>query len=116
VIDIISEYDELDPTSIPIEFRNELDEKDNELKSKWQDKEDLSGLVVGIPQEFYVDSLSDKVVDVWRKGIEKLKNLGAEIVPVSMPHVPLALPAYYIIALAEASSNLARFDGMKYGK
>ncbi|KAG0801539.1 hypothetical protein G6F29_006321 [Rhizopus arrhizus] len=115
VYNIISEYDELDPTSIPVEFRNELDEKDNELKSKWQDKEDLSGLVVGIPQEFYVDSLSDKVVDVWRKGIEKLKNLGAEIVPVSMPHVPLALPAYYIIALAEASSNLARFDGMKYG-
>ncbi|RCH78532.1 hypothetical protein CU098_001612, partial [Rhizopus stolonifer] len=115
VYDIISKYDEQDPTSIPISFREELDVKDDALRSKWNNKEDLSGLVVGIPQEFYVDSLSDKVVDIWREGIEKLKSLGAEIVSVSMPHIPLALPAYYIIALAEASSNLARFDGMKYG-
>lgn len=116
LLDIISKYDEQDPTSIPISFREELDVKDDALRSKWNNKEDLSGLVVGIPQEFYVDSLSDKVVDIWREGIEKLKSLGAEIVSVSMPHIPLALPAYYIIALAEASSNLARFDGMKYGK
>ncbi|KAI9264776.1 amidase signature domain-containing protein [Sporodiniella umbellata] len=113
--DTISKYDELDPTSIPVDLRKELDEKDNALRHKWENKQDLCGLVVGIPQEYYVDSLSDKVVAIWREGIEKLRSLGAEIVSVSMPHIPFALPSYYIIALAEASSNLARFDGMKYG-
>jgi aspartyl-tRNA(Asn)/glutamyl-tRNA(Gln) amidotransferase subunit A len=72
--------------------------------------------VVGIPQEYYVDSLSSDVLHVWKKGIQHLKDLGAKIVSVSLPHVPLALPAYYIIAMAEASSNLARFDGVRFGK
>ncbi|CEG79096.1 hypothetical protein RMATCC62417_13606 [Rhizopus microsporus] len=110
VYNAISKYDALDPTSMPLELRNEIDEKDKELASRWE--KDLSGLVVGIPQEFYVDSLSPKVISAWREGIDRFKQLGAKIITVSMPHTPLALPAYYIIALAEASSNLARYDGV----
>jgi aspartyl-tRNA(Asn)/glutamyl-tRNA(Gln) amidotransferase subunit A len=113
-LDVISKYDALDPTSMPLELRNEIDKKDKELASRWE--KDLRGLVVGIPQEFYVDSLSPKVISAWREGIDRFKQLGAKIITVSMPHTPLALPAYYIIALAEASSNLARYDGVKYGK
>lgn len=94
-------------------MRKDLDEEDTQLLLKY--KNDLNGLVVGIPQEFYVDSLSSSVLDVWRNGIKHLESLGAKIVSVSIPHVSLALPAYYIIALAEASSNLSRYDGIRYG-
>lgn len=55
-------------------------------------------------------------MEIWRTGIEKLQKLGATIVPISLPHTQYALPAYYILALAEASSNMARYDGMRYGK
>lgn len=94
-------------------MRTELDENDAQLSLQF--KNDLNGLVVGVPQEFYVDSLSSEVLTSWRDGIKRLQTLGAKIVSVSIPSVPLALPAYYIIALAEASSNLSRYDGVKYG-
>ncbi|GAA5806507.1 hypothetical protein HPULCUR_012042 [Helicostylum pulchrum] len=113
VYDIIDKYDEKDPTSIPNELRTELNENDAQLSLQF--KNDLNGLVVGVPQEFYVDSLSSEVLTSWRDGIKRLQSLGAKIVSVSIPSVPLALPAYYIIALAEASSNLSRYDGVKYG-
>lgn len=116
VFDIISHYDIQDPTSIPNELRNQLDVHQEKLISKLKSQGNLEGLVVGIPQEFYVDSLSSQVIEVWRKGIQHLKDLGATIKSVSIPHVPLALPTYYIIALAEASSNLSRYDGIRYGK
>lgn len=98
---------------MPKKVREELREAESGLAFK---KHDLSELVVGVPQEFYVDSLSPEVLESWRDGIKRLESFGAKIVPVSIPHLSLALPAYYIIALAEASSNLARFDGIKYGK
>lgn len=116
LLDIISNYDIQDPTSIPIELRNKLDVNDEKLTNEFSSSNSLEGLTVGVPQEFYVDSLSQEVVDVWRKGIQHLQSLGANIVSVSIPHVSLALPAYYIIALAEASSNLSRYDGIRYGK
>jgi aspartyl-tRNA(Asn)/glutamyl-tRNA(Gln) amidotransferase subunit A len=115
LLDIISSYDIQDPTSIPIDLRDKLDKNDTELAARYPSS-DLKGLTVGIPQEFYVDSLSKQVIDVWRQGIQRLQHLGATIVSVSIPHVSLALPAYYIIALAEASSNLSRYDGIRYGK
>ncbi|KAL9546433.1 hypothetical protein MBANPS3_006664 [Mucor bainieri] len=115
VYDTISHYDLQDPTSIPNELRHQLDSQQQTLLSKLQQQGDLKGLTVGIPQEFYVDSLSPQVLKVWRKGIQHLKDLGATIKPVSIPHISLALPAYYIIALAEASSNLSRYDGIRYG-
>ncbi len=76
---------------------------------------DLRGKKVGIPREYRVDGLDADVAASWDRGIEWLKDAGAEIVEISLPHTKYALPAYYIIAPAEASSNLARYDGVRYG-
>jgi len=73
------------------------------------------GLKVGIPKEYRVDGMPAEVDAVWQKGIEWLKAEGAEIVDVSLPHTKYGLPVYYIIAPAECSSNLARYDGVRYG-
>ncbi len=76
---------------------------------------DIKGLRVGIPREYRIDNMPDEIESLWQKGIEWLKARGAEIVDVSLPHTKYALPAYYIVAPAEASSNLARYDGVRYG-
>ena len=76
---------------------------------------DMSGKKVGIPREYRVDGLDADVAKSWDQGISWLKDAGAEVVEVSLPHTKYALPAYYIIAPAEASSNLARYDGVRYG-
>jgi aspartyl-tRNA(Asn)/glutamyl-tRNA(Gln) amidotransferase subunit A len=76
---------------------------------------DLKGKRVGIPKEYRVDNMPAEIDALWRQGIEWVKDAGAEVVEVSLPHTKYALPAYYIIAPAEASSNLARYDGVRYG-
>ena len=76
---------------------------------------DLKGKRVGIPKEYRVDGMPAEIDALWAQGIAYLKDAGAEIVEVSLPHTHYALPAYYIIAPAEASSNLARYDGVRYG-
>ncbi|MBS0482817.1 MAG: Asp-tRNA(Asn)/Glu-tRNA(Gln) amidotransferase subunit GatA [Proteobacteria bacterium] len=76
---------------------------------------DLTGKKVGIPREYRMDGMDADVAASWDRGIEWLKDAGAEVVDVSLPHTKYALPAYYIIAPAEASSNLARYDGVRYG-
>ncbi|HYN00295.1 MAG TPA: Asp-tRNA(Asn)/Glu-tRNA(Gln) amidotransferase subunit GatA, partial [Aestuariivirgaceae bacterium] len=76
---------------------------------------DIKGLRVGIPKEYRMDGMPADIDELWRKGAEWLKAQGAEIVEVSLPHTKYALPAYYIVAPAEASSNLARYDGVRYG-
>jgi aspartyl-tRNA(Asn)/glutamyl-tRNA(Gln) amidotransferase subunit A len=76
---------------------------------------DLRGKRVGIPREYRVDNMPPEIDALWERGIAWLKDAGAEIVDVSLPHTKYALPAYYIIAPAEASSNLARYDGVRYG-
>ncbi len=76
---------------------------------------DLKGKKVGIPREYRMDGMDADVAASWDAGIAWLKDAGAEIVDVSLPHTKYALPAYYIIAPAEASSNLARYDGVRYG-
>ncbi|MEG3165410.1 Asp-tRNA(Asn)/Glu-tRNA(Gln) amidotransferase subunit GatA [Sphingomonas sp. PB2P19] len=76
---------------------------------------DLKGLRVGIPKEYRVDNMPEEIEALWQQGIAWLRDAGAEIVEVSLPHTKYALPAYYIIAPAEASSNLARYDGVRYG-
>ena len=76
---------------------------------------DIRGLKVGIPKEYRPDGLSDEVAKVWERGIEWLKAAGATPVEISLPHTKYALPTYYIIAPAECSSNLARYDGLRYG-
>ncbi len=75
----------------------------------------VKGMRIGIPKEYRMDGLSKEIDALWNQGIEWLKAAGAEIVDISLPHTKYALPAYYIVAPAEASSNLARYDGMRYG-
>ena len=75
----------------------------------------LKGLKVGIPREYRVEGMPDEIEALWQKGIAWMKDAGAEIVDISLPHTKYALPAYYIVAPAEASSNLARYDGVRYG-
>lgn len=77
--------------------------------------QDIKGLKIGIPREYKVDGMNPEVVKYWEKGAEMLKARGAEIVDISLPHTKYALAVYYIIAPAEASSNLARYDGVRYG-
>ena len=76
---------------------------------------DMRGKKVGIPREYRMDGMDADVARVWDEGIALLKDAGAEIVDISLAHTKYALPAYYIIAPAEASSNLARYDGVRYG-
>lgn len=76
---------------------------------------DLKGKKVGIPREYRLDGIDAEVAASWDQGIAWLKDAGAEIVDISLPHTKYALPTYYIIAPAEASSNLARYDGVRYG-
>ena len=76
----------------------------------------IKGLTVGIPTEYEVDGMPSEIDDLWHSGIEWVRESGADIIDVSLPHTKFALPAYYIVAPAEASSNLARYDGMRYGK
>jgi aspartyl-tRNA(Asn)/glutamyl-tRNA(Gln) amidotransferase subunit A len=75
----------------------------------------IKGLKIGIPKEYRVDGMPKEIEDLWEKGKKILKEEGAEIVDISLPHTEYALPTYYIVAPAEASSNLARYDGVKYG-
>lgn len=75
----------------------------------------VKGLKIGIPKEYRLDGMPAEMDALWQKGIDILREAGAEIVDISLPHTKYALPAYYIVAPAEASSNLARYDGVRYG-
>ena len=103
--EIISTYDDKDSTSIDFKRNEYSKELTNNIKGK----------KIGIPKEYRVDGMPKEIEDLWTKGIEYVKDCGAEIVEISLPHTNYALPAYYIVAPAEASSNLARYDGVKYG-
>jgi len=103
--EIISTYDEKDSTSIDFKRNEYSKELTNNIKGK----------KIGIPKEYRVDGMPKEIETLWTKGIEYAKDCGAEIVEISLPHTNYALPTYYIVAPAEASSNLARYDGVKYG-
>jgi aspartyl-tRNA(Asn)/glutamyl-tRNA(Gln) amidotransferase subunit A len=75
----------------------------------------IKGMTIGVPREYRVDGMPEEIEALWRQGAEWLKAAGAEMVEVSLPHTRYALPAYYIVNSAEASSNLARYDGVRYG-
>jgi len=77
---------------------------------------DIRGRRIGIPREYRVDGMPAEIEALWRRGAEMLRDAGAETVDISLPHTQYALPAYYVIAPAEASSNLARYDGVRYGR
>lgn len=76
---------------------------------------DIKGLKIGVPKEYFVDGMDAEVAQAVRKSIDDMKSMGAEIVEISLPHTEYAVAVYYIVAPAEASSNLARFDGVKFG-
>lgn len=105
MLQVMASHDEKDTTSVDIavpDYRKELAGK-------------VKGMTIGIPKEYRVDGMSEEIDALWEQGIEFFKDAGAKIVEVSLPHTKYALPAYYIVAPAEASSNLARYDGVKYG-
>lgn len=77
---------------------------------------DIRGKKIGIPREYRVDGMPAEIDELWSKGAGMLRDAGAELVDISLPHTKYALPTYYIIAMAEASSNLARYDGVRYGR
>ncbi|MDR1375255.1 MAG: Asp-tRNA(Asn)/Glu-tRNA(Gln) amidotransferase subunit GatA [Holosporaceae bacterium] len=104
-LSVISGYDEKDSTS---ENRAVPDFKSFAGKS-------IKGLKIGIPREYAVEGMSDDIIDFWKKGGKILEEAGAEVMEVSLPYSKYALPAYYIVAPAEASANLARYDGIRYG-
>ncbi len=76
---------------------------------------DIRGKKIGIPKEYHLDGMPDEIEALWAKGAQMLRDQGAEVVDVSLPHTKYALPTYYVLAPAEASSNLARYDGVRYG-
>jgi aspartyl-tRNA(Asn)/glutamyl-tRNA(Gln) amidotransferase subunit A len=98
-------YDQRDSTSSNVEIPNFSKNLNVDLKGK----------KIGIPKEYTVDGISDEINQVWKDAIKSLEKKGAIIKHISLPHTKYALPTYYIIAPAEASSNLARYDGVKYG-
>ena len=102
---IISSYDNKDSTSINFKREDYLKKLNKSIKGK----------KIGIPKEYTVDGISDQINQVWENATKSLEKKGAKIKHISLPHTKYALPTYYIIAPAEASSNLARYDGVKYG-
>ena len=98
-------HDPKDSTSLPVETPDFASFVGKSVK----------GLRIGVPREYRVDGMPAEIDALWEQGIAWLKDAGCEIVEVSLPHTKYALPAYYIVAPAEASSNLARYDGMRYG-
>ena len=105
LLEEIAGHDERDSTSSNVSIPN----YSKQLNS------DLNGKTIGIPKEYTVDGISDEINTVWNDAIKSLEKKGATIKHISLPHTKYALPTYYIIAPAEASSNLARYDGVKYG-
>ncbi len=105
MLEAISSYDKKDSTSI---------NKKKENYSKNLNK-NIKGMKIGIPKEYRVDNMPKEIEQLWSKGIDILKKSGVKIIDISLPHTKYALPTYYIVAPAEASSNLARYDGVKFG-
>ncbi len=77
--------------------------------------DDIRGKKIGIPREYRMDGMTDEIEALWQEGQDMLKSAGAEMIDISLPHTQYALPSYYVIAPAEASSNLARYDGVRFG-
>ncbi|HRF98590.1 MAG TPA: amidase family protein, partial [Aggregatilineales bacterium] len=105
ILGVMAGHDPLDSTSMPIPVPNYLDHLTGDIK----------GLRVGIPKEYFVEGMQPEVESAVRTAIAKLEELGAKIVEISLPHSEYSLPVYYLIATSEASANLARFDGIRYG-
>ncbi|OZJ02843.1 hypothetical protein BZG36_03220 [Bifiguratus adelaidae] len=111
---LLDQYDINDPTSMPSELRNKVNVMTTRRR-KMEARGDLTNVRIGIPKEYHVKELPESILRLWKKGIEHLKGLNATIVPISLPHTPYSLSCYYVLAPAEAASNLQRYDGVRYG-
>lgn len=98
-------HDPKDSTSLPMELPD----------FRAACTKDVKGMKVGIPKEYTLDGMPEEIQKLWDQGVQWMQDMGAETVEVSLPHTQYALPTYYIVAPAEASSNLARYDGVRYG-
>ncbi len=105
MFEIMSSFDTKDSTSVEFKRENYLNNLNDNIKGK----------KIGIPKEYRVDGMPKEIDELWEKGIKIIKENGGQIVEISLPNTNYALPTYYIVAPAEASSNLARYDGVKYG-
>ena len=105
LLEVISSFDNKDSTSINFKRNKYSKDLSNNIKGK----------KIGIPKEYRVNDMPEEIEDLWKKGIDFIKECGADVIDISLPHTTYALPTYYIVAPAEASSNLARYDGVKYG-
>lgn len=105
LLNVISGRDERDSTSVPEPVPDYTAALDGKIK----------GLKIGLPKEYFIGGLDKEVTDAVNAAVKQLEKLGAEIVEISLPHTDYAVAVYYIIATAEASANLARFDGIRYG-
>ena len=105
LLEVMSSFDNKDSTSV--DFKRPMYSKDL--------SKDIKGKKIGIPKEYRVEGMSEEIEKLWEDGKKYLNDCGADIIDVSLPHTKFALPTYYIVAPAEASSNLARYDGVKYG-
>ena len=105
LLESMAGYDAKDSTSLNIDV------------PKWSEScgKSVKGMRIGIPKEYSIEGMPPEIQSLWDQGIAWMRDAGAEIVPISLPHTKYALPAYYVVAPAEASSNLARYDGMRYG-
>jgi aspartyl-tRNA(Asn)/glutamyl-tRNA(Gln) amidotransferase subunit A len=107
LLECIAGYDPLDSTSLQTPVPNYL----AEIKQR----SDLTGLKVGVPTEYFVEGMEPGVEAAIRAAIDQLATLGAEIIEVSLPHTKYGIPVYYLVATAETSANLSRYDGVRYG-
>jgi len=105
VLGVIAGHDPRDSTSLDLPIPNYREAL----------RPDIEGLRIGVPEEYFVEGVEPQVAEVVRAAIDLIADLGAEMVEVSLPHTEYALPTYYLIAPAEASANLARYDGVRYG-
>jgi aspartyl-tRNA(Asn)/glutamyl-tRNA(Gln) amidotransferase subunit A len=105
LLQAMSGHDAKDSTSLPNEVPDFVAAVGKSVK----------GLRIGVPKEYAIDAMPAEIAKLWDQGVQWLKAAGCEIVEISLPHTKYALPAYYIVAPAEASSNLARYDGMRFG-
>jgi aspartyl-tRNA(Asn)/glutamyl-tRNA(Gln) amidotransferase subunit A len=105
LLNVICGHDKMDTTSVDVK-------RPNFLRSI---KKGIRGIKIGLPKEYFVEGLDRQVEDQIEKAVSSLKENGADIVDISLPHARYAISTYYLLATAEASSNLARYDGVKYG-
>jgi aspartyl-tRNA(Asn)/glutamyl-tRNA(Gln) amidotransferase subunit A len=107
MLTVIAGHDPKDSTSAPREVPD--------FEAAIASATDLAGLTIGLPEEYWGEGVDDEVRQACRQAMDTAASLGAKVVPVSLPHTPYAVATYYIVAMAEASSNLSRFDGVRYG-